>query len=235
MATSQCLPVTLKATPPWCSEKLQQQSNTCAEDTFATDPSEGSVFPFPGVALHLIWYFEIVMWRAYALRWLRHRHALPPAEFDGRRTAGISGWLGHTTVVAGAHMAALRHDACTVRTDSHGLTETSVICRGGCSWLVPDFQHANAFCCLQLSLGGFISILRKNIREPSESNISAKGCHYLGLSQIAVHSLCDISGMDSIVVWVLAMVIFLNHNWESKQKTKIFLFLNAMATSGNWT
>lgn len=31
------------------------------------------------------------------------RHALPPAEFDGRRTAGTSGWLGYTTMVAGAH------------------------------------------------------------------------------------------------------------------------------------
>lgn len=48
MAISQCLPVTHKATPLWCCENLQQQSNTHAEDTLATDPSEGTVFPFPG-------------------------------------------------------------------------------------------------------------------------------------------------------------------------------------------
>lgn len=46
MAISQCLPVTHKATPLWCCENLQQQSNTHAEDTLATDPSEGTVFPF---------------------------------------------------------------------------------------------------------------------------------------------------------------------------------------------
>lgn len=57
-----------------------------------------------------------------------------------------------------------------------------------------------------------------------------KGCRYLGLPQIAVHSLCDISSMDSIVVRVLAMVIFLNHNWEPKKKIKILLSLNALAT-----
>lgn len=88
------------------------------------------------------------MWGAYALRWLRHRHALPPAEFDGRRIAGTSGWLGHTTVVAGAHMAALRHHACTVGSDSHSLTETSVA------------QEQPVV--LGVSLGGFISILGKN-------------------------------------------------------------------------
>jgi len=40
--------------------------------------------------------------------------------------------------------------------------------------------------------------------------------------------------VDSIVVRVLAVVIFLNHNWETKQNTKILLSLNSMATTGNW-
>lgn len=163
-AISQCLPVTHKATPPWCCENLQQQSNTCAEDTLATDPPEGTAFPFPGVALP-----NLVFWNSDVRRWLRHRHALPPGEFDGSRTAGTSGWLVHTVVVAGAHASALRHDACTMRSDSRGLTETSVICSWGCSWLVADFQRAITFCYLEVSLGVFVSILGKK----SENHLKA--------------------------------------------------------------
>lgn len=37
---------------------------------------------------------------------------------------------------------------------------------------------------------------------------------YLWLLQVAVHGLGDISRVDGIVIWVLAVVVFLNHDWE---------------------
>lgn len=40
---------------------------------------------------------------------------------------------------------------------------------------------------------------------------------YLWLLQVAVHGLGDISRVNSIVIRVLAVVIFLNHNWEENR------------------
>ena len=41
---------------------------------------------------------------------------------------------------------------------------------------------------------------------------------YLGLVQVAVHGLSDISGMDSIVIWILGLVVLLHHAWKNKVK-----------------
>lgn len=40
---------------------------------------------------------------------------------------------------------------------------------------------------------------------------------YLWLLQVAVHGLGDISRVDGVVIWVLAVVVFLNHDWEVKR------------------
>lgn len=201
-------------------------------------PSQRERFS-PFLVLHCqIWHFEILRWGAYGLRWPRHGHALSSGGFAGR-TAATRRWLVHTVTLklAGTHRTVLWYITCAMTSDSSSLFKVSVIC----SWplLLPHCwlqvrAHfplpRNIFCVFFF----FFSVLGKKNWELSENNISVKGCHYLGLPQIAVHSLCDIRSMDGVVVRVLAMVIFLNHNWEPKQKIKILLSLSAMATSGNW-
>lgn len=39
-----------------------------------------------------------------------------------------------------------------------------------------------------------------------------RGQPYLWLLQIAVHGLGDVGCVDSVVIWILAVVIFLNHD-----------------------
>lgn len=55
----------------------------------------------------------------------------------------VGGWV--TPLWRLELMAALRHGACVMRSDTRGLTETSVTCSWGCSWLTADFPACNHF------------------------------------------------------------------------------------------
>lgn len=40
--------------------------------------------------------------------------------------------------------------------------------------------------------------------------------HYLGLLQVAVHGLSDVSGVHGVVVGVVGVVVVLHHPWQDK-------------------
>lgn len=88
-AISQCLPVTHKATPPWCCENLQQQLNTCAEDTLQQTPLKGLLSRF--LVWHCpIWYFEIATWGG---GWGTDMHCLLVSLMGAELQAPVGGWF----------------------------------------------------------------------------------------------------------------------------------------------
>lgn len=124
--------------------------------------SKAPVSPF--LVLHcLTWYFEILMWGAYALRWPRHGHALPSAGFDGRMAA-TGGGLVHPVMVAGAHTTALWYVVCMMRSDSASLFEMSVICSWLCYRFIADFKQAIIFCYLKIAFFFFFNPGKNDVR-----------------------------------------------------------------------